>query len=656
MTGMPVVEPLSTGDVVNSATFAWGTLLVLFYIFFYATIIFVLEKSIHPLADNHIADYDTAIWFAFITLTTLGYGDEYPTNSVSKIVNVIFILVNVLFLAVIVNNSINYMVDHGEEIVETRLNDIMSGFRKNLRKITPRAIDLEEEDNPPGNKRRNSIDILLNRFSRNTLSQKLKMLGKSKSTRRFSKNNNGYDPLKSNDALNNNDDNVFASGESIEMLNSGHHGLSPPFSQLKQGVESIAEQDEEEKGDVDVESKQNSRDIVRRRNSLIDIKVRNTADTMMEKIQIEQLRQMKSDEMENFRKRIIIDGILMIIVALLGIFILAMHKMLIDSNGDYIEDPWIDGLHYVVVSMSTVGYGDIFPVSHVGARFVAATFLLFGTVCLLRGLQVYVEYVQWSLTMKKNVRSVRKIFKSANWFYQFDLNKDCRVTKFEFLRAMLIRLKYVEPSHINRIMHQFRVVDWDKNDAITKKDLRLYLREQNNIQKFGAKHYQEIKKEWIKLRNENKRLKQKEQNLQDREKQLSEREKQLIILEKQHGIFNQEFTDELTVKQPKAKGISRFFSSSPNEMDMKSKEEQENNDIIEEKNDVDNVDDDIIEDEDYGGFGIIGDPTSGASRSVDPSMSNSASRSGSHDSNHVSGVILPAQSLKLDVDLQRDEA
>jgi voltage-gated potassium channel len=50
-----------------------------------------IEQTYAPQASN-IKDTGDAIWYAIVTLTTVGYGDFYPVSQPGQIIGVVFVL------------------------------------------------------------------------------------------------------------------------------------------------------------------------------------------------------------------------------------------------------------------------------------------------------------------------------------------------------------------------------------------------------------------------------------------------------------------------------------------------------------------------------------------------------------------------------------
>lgn len=69
----------------------------------YEIVIFYDENSFNNLKEGDLA---SSIYFSFVTMTTLGYGDVYPLTGLAKFVTVLESTIGVLYLAIVVGISI----------------------------------------------------------------------------------------------------------------------------------------------------------------------------------------------------------------------------------------------------------------------------------------------------------------------------------------------------------------------------------------------------------------------------------------------------------------------------------------------------------------------------------------------------------------------
>merc|ERR1712228_1162191 len=132
-------------------------------------------------------------------------------------------------------------------------------------------------------------------------------------------------------------------------------------------------------------------------------------------LKLDELRKLDDETRKKLKRNIGVNICLLIVVALFGFFVMGIALLLdgpnwLTANGyscsDH-SDPHcqkdhskmvVDSIYYVVVSMSTVGYGDIYPLFPEQAplaRLWGAIFILFGTLMLVRILDLVSSYMIW---------------------------------------------------------------------------------------------------------------------------------------------------------------------------------------------------------------------------------------------------------------------
>ena len=234
---------------------------------------------------------------------------------------------------------------------------------------------------------------------------------------------------------------------------------------------------------------------------------------------------------------------------------------------------FIDSLYYTIVSMSTVGYGDIYPKPSAGARILGALFILFGTLMLVRLLDLVSSYMIWKHNVDTKTKNMMKLLTSTNEFFEFDINHDGVVSKYEFLRGMLLKLDIVENDRIDEIMAIFHATDLDGNGVVDRNEIRQKVKEDRIRAQYGKGAWTFLKHSWAivekgekDVKNERKRLKKWEKELK---KEKEEFEKEKINWEKQKETEKQnirkEVEKEFIDKEKKLKKVS----------DMEDKDEKE---------------------------------------------------------------------------------
>lgn len=77
----------------------------LFYTAIYTLVLFALAYFEAQNTDGNIKSFSDALWFSVVTLTTVGYGDFYPTTFFGKIVGLTFIIGSLGLLGLIISRA-----------------------------------------------------------------------------------------------------------------------------------------------------------------------------------------------------------------------------------------------------------------------------------------------------------------------------------------------------------------------------------------------------------------------------------------------------------------------------------------------------------------------------------------------------------------------
>lgn len=66
----------------------YATFVLLLVLIFGSCIFFIVERGVNP----EVPSYESAIWYALVSMTTTGYGDIIPVTAVGHIIGIVFIL------------------------------------------------------------------------------------------------------------------------------------------------------------------------------------------------------------------------------------------------------------------------------------------------------------------------------------------------------------------------------------------------------------------------------------------------------------------------------------------------------------------------------------------------------------------------------------
>ena len=286
----------------DTRRFKWGILIFILYLIVYSVVMFLAELH----TDTGMNDYRESLWFSFITITTLGYGDVYAQTALSKVLNAFFIVLNVCIIGGFVGELVGYVVNSGEQSLNERMDHLMEGAHG----VFNNKEQIQRQQLCKGNQKNRSQSV----------------------------------QIKPKD---------------IKQLDAPRRLSEPALSGIK---EDLNECEEEEKA--------------QQRVAAVEAVEVETAKTS--KLKLDELRKIDDETRRKLKRNIGVNICLLIIVALFGFFVMGICLLLdgpnwLTANGyscsDH-SDPHcqkdhskmvVDSIYYVIVSMSTVGYGDIYP-------------------------------------------------------------------------------------------------------------------------------------------------------------------------------------------------------------------------------------------------------------------------------------------------------
>lgn len=88
-------------------------------------------RHVETLPDSNIKTAQDALWWSFVTMTTVGYGDLYPVTAAGRLVAVVLMVVGVSLFAAFSGLAATFLLSPGEEEQEQEL----AMIRKELAEI-----------------------------------------------------------------------------------------------------------------------------------------------------------------------------------------------------------------------------------------------------------------------------------------------------------------------------------------------------------------------------------------------------------------------------------------------------------------------------------------------------------------------------------------
>lgn len=129
---------------------------------------------------------------------------------------------------------------------------------------------------------------------------------------------------------------------------------------------------------------------------------------------------------------------------------------------------FIRALHFCVVTLSTVGYGDISP-TRTGTKIFCCFYILTIVLSVVKLLSMMVEYIRVQGRKDKVKKAVERGFQLVEIF---DEDGDGKITRYEYLKKMLVLGDYVELEEIEQLMVSFDEVDGDQNGVVDISEIK----------------------------------------------------------------------------------------------------------------------------------------------------------------------------------------
>ena len=93
-----------------------------FFLFAAASLVFAFERG----EGGSIDDFGTALWWAVVTITTVGYGDAFPVTPEGRGIAVFLMIVGISLFGFLTASIAAFLVEQGQEGSKTTLDDLMS--------------------------------------------------------------------------------------------------------------------------------------------------------------------------------------------------------------------------------------------------------------------------------------------------------------------------------------------------------------------------------------------------------------------------------------------------------------------------------------------------------------------------------------------------
>lgn len=92
------------------------------FVFAASSLVFAFERG----GEGPIDDYPTALWWAFVTITTVGYGDSFPVTNEGRGIAVLVMVAGISLFGFLTATIAAFLVEQRQDESETTLEDILA--------------------------------------------------------------------------------------------------------------------------------------------------------------------------------------------------------------------------------------------------------------------------------------------------------------------------------------------------------------------------------------------------------------------------------------------------------------------------------------------------------------------------------------------------
>ncbi len=150
----------------NKTKLDYATVILLLVIIFGSLLFFLAERSVNP----EVPTYESAIWYSFISMATVGYGDIVPITFAGRIIGALLILTGMAYVSLVTATLALMFIEEfrkgsnkTKEKIQKRLQKRTSAYEKKIDELLEKVEANNQELNKKVDKLEKTLDEIKNK-------------------------------------------------------------------------------------------------------------------------------------------------------------------------------------------------------------------------------------------------------------------------------------------------------------------------------------------------------------------------------------------------------------------------------------------------------------------------------------------------------------
>ena len=149
----------------NKTKLDYATVILLLVIIFGSLLFFLVEHGVNPEVPN----YESAIWYTFVSMATVGYGDIVPITFAGRIIGALLILTGIAYVSLVTATLALIFIEEfrkesskTKEKIQKRIQDRTSAYEKKIDELLEKVESSNKELTDKVDKIEKTLDEIKN--------------------------------------------------------------------------------------------------------------------------------------------------------------------------------------------------------------------------------------------------------------------------------------------------------------------------------------------------------------------------------------------------------------------------------------------------------------------------------------------------------------